>query len=146
MIRPYKSQDKNKLIELLRFNIPEFFEVSEEEDFIDYLDNHLESYFVIEKGEGIVGSGGINYFEDEGIARISWDIIHPEYHREGYGGKLIQHRIVEIKKNKNIHLIVVRTSQLAYQFYQKMGFTLKKIEKDFWAKGFDLYQMTLSIK
>jgi hypothetical protein len=36
---------------------------------------------------------------------------------------------------------MVRTSQVAYQFYQKAGFDLEKIEKDFWAKGFDLYQM-----
>ncbi|MHA7057839.1 hypothetical protein ACWGOQ_0011500 [Aquimarina sp. M1] len=34
---------------------------------------------------------------------------------------------------------VVRTSQFASKFYEKMGFALVKIEKDFWVDGFDLY-------
>jgi ribosomal protein S18 acetylase RimI-like enzyme len=42
----------------------------------------------------------------------------------------------------NITTIMVRTSQLAYKFYEKNGFILKEIEKDYWAKGFDLYSMT----
>jgi ribosomal protein S18 acetylase RimI-like enzyme len=42
-------------------------------------------------------------------------------------------------------MIIVRTSQLAYKFYQKVGFELEKTEKDFWAKGFDLYQMKMNL-
>ena len=37
----------------------------------------------------------------------------------------------------------LRTTQLAFQFYEKMGFELDKTKKDFWAKGFDLYQMKM---
>ena len=42
--------------------------------------------------------------------------------------------IWEIQNNKE-------TSQHAYQFYEKMGFELEKIEKEYWAKNFDLYIM-----
>jgi hypothetical protein len=40
---------------------------------------------------------------------------------------------------------MVRTTQLVYPFYQKAGFTLDKVEQDYWANGFDLYQMMLQL-
>ena len=146
MIREYSESDKPAVIKLLQLNSPEYFDPSEAVDFTDYLDNYREDYFVVLRKSKIVGAGGINYFTDEKTARISWDMIHPEYQGEGVGKELIQYRIGLIKaSSKNIELIVVRTSQLTYKFYKKMGFVLDKIEKDFWAKDFDLYQMMLKI-
>lgn len=145
MIRPYKSKDKDKLIELIRLNIPKYFAPSEEKDFIDYLDDYLEDYFVVEENGQIVGSGGINYFPDAGQARISWDVIHPEYQGKGIGRQLLQHRLQHIQKDPTIWYVVVRTTQLVYGFYEKMGFELEKTEKDFWADGFDLYQLKKTV-
>lgn len=145
MIRSYTSEDKKELIDLLRLNTPQYFDESEESDFIEYLDNHVENYFVVEDNKKIIGSGGINYFADSTLARISWDIIHPGFQGKGIGKKLILYRINQIKKNPTVSLISVRTTQLVYKFYQKIEFELEKTEKDFWAKGFDLYQMTLEL-
>ncbi len=143
MIRPYKNNDRDELISLLRLNIPKYFDPSEEIEFIDYLDHKLEDYFVVESDHKIIGSGGVNYLLNKSEARISWDIIHPDFQGQGIGKKLTQYRIDHIRKNKTVYKIVVRTSQLAYKFYEKMGFTLEKIEKDFWAKDFDLYEMVI---
>ncbi|WP_041264865.1 GNAT family N-acetyltransferase [Bernardetia litoralis] len=147
-IRCYQKEDKEELIKLIQLNIPTYFEESEENDFAEYLEKYKEDYFVIKdkSTNQIVGCGGINYFFDESIplARISWDIIHPNFQGQGIGKQLLLHRINHIK-NKGIKLIVVRTSQLAYKFYQKAGFELEKTEKDFWAKGFDLYQMKMNL-
>ncbi|NDK55156.1 GNAT family N-acetyltransferase [Pontibacter fetidus] len=145
MIRPYTSSDKTALIDLLKLNTPLYFAEAEEADFIEYLEQHLEDYFVVEEAGAIVGAGGINYFSDDKIARLSWDIVHPAYQGKRIGSQLTQHRINHIKANPGINTIVVRTTQLAYPFYQKMGFTLVKTEKDYWAKGFDLYEMYLSL-
>ena len=145
MIRLYKTTDKKHLVELIRINTPNYFAPSEEKDFIEYLDHLLEDYFVFEEDEKIVGCGGINYFLENNSARISWDMIHPDFHGKGIGKKLTHHRINKIKENPNINLIVVRTSQLANKFYGKMGFELKRVEKDFWAEGLDLYLMEINI-
>jgi len=145
MIRSYKSEDKTKLIDLLKLNIPRYFDEAEENDFIEYLANHAKNYYVIEENRQIIGSGGINYFAELSQARISWDIIHPDFHGKGIGTKLILFRINQIKKNPEINLISVRTTQLVYKFYQKNGFVLEKVVKDYWAKGFDLYKMTLKL-
>ena len=70
-------------------------------------------------------------------------MIHPYYQGKGIGKKLVEYRINYLNKNPKIELIVVRTSQLVYQFYEKLGFELEKVEKDFWAKDFHLYQMKM---
>ncbi|AKD05198.1 GNAT family N-acetyltransferase [Pontibacter korlensis] len=142
MIRPYSSQDKEELLELLRLNTPQYFAEEEEADFIEYLNKHVESYFVVEVEGKIIGSGGINYFPDK-TARISWDIIHPAYQGKGVGKELLQYRVDYIRRNASVEVIYVRTTQLVYKFYEKAGFTLEKTEKDFWAEGFDLYQMKM---
>ncbi|RFN57649.1 GNAT family N-acetyltransferase [Marixanthomonas ophiurae] len=146
MIRAYSCKDKPKVLELLQLNIPEFFDASEEKDLDHYLENEIEDYYVVVEDNRIIGSGGINYLTTEKIARISWDIINPNSQGKGIGKKLLQHRIDHLKGNQKVELIEVRTSQLVYQFYEKMGFTLENIEKNFWAKGFDLYQMKLKNK
>jgi len=146
MIRKYKEKDKPDLINLLRLNTPIFFAPSEEKDFIDYLNGHSENYYVIEESNEIIGAGGINYgFDNGATTRISWDMIHPEKQGKGIGTKLTKFRIDEIKKNSHISKIVVRTTQLVYEFYKKSGFQLERVEKDFWAVGFDLYEMKIEI-
>ncbi|MCB0608416.1 MAG: GNAT family N-acetyltransferase [Lewinella sp.] len=141
MIRPYQPADKDQLLALIRLNIPQYFAPEEAADFEEYLDRYAETYFVYEENGRITGSGGINYFPESGLARISWDFVHPDHHGKGIGRQLTRHRIETIGKHPDIHKIQVRTSQLAYRFYEKMGFTLESTEKDFWAEGFDLYSM-----
>ena len=146
LIRPYKNEDRKRVIDLLNLNIPKSFAPSEADDFITYLDQHLEDYFVAEENGKIIGAGGINYFTETNSARISWDFLHPNSQGKGIGKKLLLHRIAVIKSKSDIHQIVVRTSQLAYLFYQKAGFELDRIEKDFWAEGYDLYEMIIKLK
>ncbi len=146
MIRKYINSDKPLIIELLRKNTPEYFAPSEEKDFENYLDNEVEDYLVYEKNAEIIGAGGINYLSEQKLARISWDVIDPDMHGKGIGKELTQYRLNLLIEKENIDLIVVRTTQLVYKFYEKMGFELDKIEKDFWAKGFDLYQMKINNK
>ena len=98
MIRSYKSEDKKKIIDLLDLNIPKSFAPSEAEDFIEYLDQHLEDYFVVEENGEIIGAGGINYFPAKNAARISWDFMHPDFQGRGIGKRLLLHRIEFIKK------------------------------------------------
>jgi len=143
MIRSYRIEDYQEVVDLLRLNTPQYFAESEEADLIEYLEQDAEHYFVIEENQQVIGAGGYNFFEEKGLAHISWDIIHPDHQGKGLGKQLTLYRIDQIKKNPIIKIIIVRTSQLSYPFYQKIGFKLEKIEKDFWAKGLDLYQMTM---
>ena len=138
-IRDYHPNDRDFVIAIMELNVPQYFAVSEVADLSDYLEYHIEKYFVVLIDGKIIGAGGIN-FENNG-AVISWDFIDPAFHGKGIGRKLLQHRIQLIKSMEDIATITVRTSQLTYKFYEKSGFVLKNMIKDYWAKGFDLYGM-----
>jgi ribosomal protein S18 acetylase RimI-like enzyme len=143
MIRPYHPTDRPALLALLQLHIPRYFAPSEAEDFAHYLDRQVEDYFVDEADGQILGAGGINYFWAEKTARLSWDIVHPSHQGQGIGKALALHRLDIIRSHPGIEQIVVRTTQLAQAFYHRLGFVLEKTEKDFWAPGFDLFQMRM---
>lgn len=140
-IRAYTPADKQQIIQLLQLNTPTYFSPEEEKDLIHYLNNEIELYYVIEIEQQVVGCGGINFSEDKKTGIISWDILHPEFQGKSLGRSLLNYRIEQLKKSEGIQKITVRTSQLVYPFYEKGGFKLNEIVKDYWAKGYDLYRM-----
>jgi ribosomal-protein-alanine N-acetyltransferase len=140
-IRAYNPKDKPKLLDILKLNVPHYFAESEIDDFNNYLEKEVEKYYVAELDHQIIGAGGINFEEHHKTAKISWDFIHPDFQGIGVGGALLRHRLDLLKSMEELEKITVRTSQLAYKFYEKNGFVLKEIIEDYWAEGFDLYQM-----
>lgn len=142
-IRPYSPTDDESIINLLRLNTPQYFAPEEEQGLRDYFANHIDLYFVVEDNDKVIGSGGINISKDRKIAVLSWDIIHPDYQGKGVGRLLTRFRLDRIKEIETIEKISVRTSQLVYKFYEKSGFELKEVVKDFWAQGIDMYRMEM---
>ncbi|WP_430612077.1 GNAT family N-acetyltransferase [Flavobacterium sp. JP2137] len=143
LIRPYQPKDQAAIIDLFTMNTPLYFSADERIDLIDYLNHHIEHYFVVEIAGEIVGSGGINFSENNSIGKLSWDLFHPDYQGKGLGTQLTQFRIEFLQNIDHIQTISVRTSQVAYLFYQKMGFVLRETVADYWSAGFDLYHMDL---
>jgi GNAT superfamily N-acetyltransferase len=140
-IRKYQPSDKAAVLQLLRLNTPTYFAVEEAADLDFYLDHEIALYFIVEHHQQIVGSGGINFSADEKTGIISWDLLHPDFQGLYIGTALLSHRINILLGNPVIEKIIVRTTQLVFQFYEKNGFDLKEIIPDYWAKGFDLYSM-----
>lgn len=140
-IREYKNSDKELVLNLLRVNTPLYFSYDEEKDLVWYLDNEIEKYYVITYEGRIAGCGGFNFSGDPTAGKISWDIFHPEFRGKGLGTYLLKYRIEKLKEYSCLKTISVRTSQLVYKFYEKSGFTLKEVVRDYWAEGFDLYRM-----
>jgi ribosomal protein S18 acetylase RimI-like enzyme len=118
-----------------------YFAVEEEAAFDMYLDRERELYYVLLVDELIVGCGGINFADNMTHGKISWDIFHPDYQRKSLGSRLLRYRIEKLKAVESVRKMTVRTSQFVYGFYEKHGFELKKVVKNYWAQGFDLYDM-----
>lgn len=143
-IRAYEIEDKEDVLHLIRLNTPQYFDPTEESDLSEYLEKEREMYFVLLYDKVIVGCGGINFAENKSIGKISWDIFHPDFQGMSLGSQLLNYRLQILKSIKSIQSITVRTSQLAYLFYQKHGFQLKEVQKDYWAQGLDMYFMEYS--
>lgn len=143
LVREYRDSDRRQVLELFRLNTPAYFSAEEEKDLNHYLDQEIEQYFVLELDGQIIGCGGINFFEEEASARISWDFFHPDFQGKGLGTILLDHRIALLKANRDVQTIVVRTSQFAFKFYEKAGFKVIEKVENYWAEGFDLYHMEL---
>ncbi len=141
LVRKYNDSDRLRVLELFRSNTPQFFSPSEEKDLIFYLDNHAEDFYVLKVDNKIVCCGGFNLSEDPEVVRISWDIVDPNYHGKGFGSELTIFRLEKMSEIPGVKILSVRTSQMAYKFYEKFGFELKEKVKDFWAPGFDMYRM-----
>ncbi len=143
LIRSYTPADETAVIALLRLNTPQYFAPEEEEDLRRYLREESEHYFVLEYAGEIAGCGGFNLLKEERTGRISWDIFHPAYQGLGLGTALTRFRMDKLRGHPEAEHIVVRTSQLAFRFYEKQGFVLREKIQDFWAPGYDLYLMEL---
>jgi GNAT superfamily N-acetyltransferase len=133
------------VIEIFRLNTPDYFDVDEENDLIEYLRHRRDDYFVIELDGEIMGAGGLNIMDDGISARISWDLIHPKAQGKGLGSQLVQYRIEKVKRIPEIKILTVRTSQVAHQFYARFDFELIETIRDYWAVGFDLYHMEMEV-
>jgi len=145
-IRSFTILDIQSILSLFDKNTPAFFSPEERADLIFYLENEVENYFVLEVETTIVACGGYNKGPAISEMRISWDLVDPDYQGKGYGSALLSYRIGKIKDDKTINLITVRTSQMAYKFYEKHQFVINEIVEDYWAEGFDLYSMVFAEK
>ncbi len=144
-IRIYQPDYLNDVLHLFDQLTPHYFAVDEKQDLIHYLQHEIEAYYVILDLESkkIVGAGGYNLIENGAVARLSWDFIATDQQGLGLGTFLTKFRINKLRSISTVKKITVRTSQKAFEFYQSCGFLVKEIQKDYWAKGFDLYYMEL---
>ncbi|MCX2451847.1 GNAT family N-acetyltransferase [Pedobacter sp. PLR] len=145
-IREHQTADRERILTLLRLNTPAYFSAEEEADLIDYLDHFADNYYVLEVDGEVLGCGGFNLSEDGETGKISWDIFHPDSQGKGLGTALTRFRIQKIKEISGVKRISVRTSQMAYQFYEKFGLELREVVKDYWDMGFDLYRLDRDIE
>jgi ribosomal protein S18 acetylase RimI-like enzyme len=144
IIRKYIDSDRIRVVELLKLNTPQYFSPTEEEGLIDYLNNHADNFYVLEIENNIICCGGFNFAEDPEIVRISWGIVDPKFQGKGFGSELTRFRINKMKEIPGVKILSVRTSQMTYKFYEKFGFKVREIAKDFWADGYDMYRMDMN--
>jgi ribosomal-protein-alanine N-acetyltransferase len=159
-IRNYICFDKEDCLEVFDSNCPKYFDKSERDMFIKWLDHQgdqeiqyksptysnseKDSYSVIENEKGkVVACGGFYVVKDLKEARLAWGMVHNDLHQKGFGKALYLHRKNQIEKEFPEHIMTLGTSQHTFPFYEKMGMKVIASFKNGYGEGLDRYDMEL---
>lgn len=152
LLRPYLAQDRLLCTELFHGNCPKFFDSSEFAGFESWLNGqdkgqpaHPNSagdhYYVLTIEDRVIACGGFYLIKDQSTANMAWGMVHYDFHRQGIGRRLTEHRINQVLQLYPNHSIILDTSQHTFPFYERLGFSVTKITKDAYALGLDRYDM-----
>jgi ribosomal protein S18 acetylase RimI-like enzyme len=144
IIRDYTQADKNSCIEAFKSNIPVHFAQEEIADFEQFLmriegADHRTLFYVVVYDDKVVGCGGFG--DKDNIISLAWGLLHKDYHKKGFGEKLLLYRLEQIKKLYPGFPLVLDTSQHVYGFFEKYGFRTTKITNDYYTIGMHRYDM-----
>ena len=140
-IQKYQDHHLKGCLSLFNTNTPIYFAKGEKLLFKNYLQTNHIHYYVLFKKNIIVASGGYGFNKKEKTIDLTWGMVDLNLHKKGYGKTLLNYRMKKISAdfpNKNITL---NTSQKTFKFYEKFGFQLQKITKNFYREGLDRYDM-----
>jgi N-acetylglutamate synthase-like GNAT family acetyltransferase len=143
MIRPYHPSDQQTLVEILKLNVPKYFDQKEVAEFEEYLKEHAITYLTIEHEKKIVGGTGYLLTDNNTIGHVRWIFFHPDSAGHGLGSEAMKYCLAKFQSVPTVKKLIVTTSQLVYKFFEKFGLVLIKTEKNYWGKGLDLYWMEM---
>lgn len=147
IIRDWNELDTNACIAAFESNLPEFFDMSEQALFVDFLHKIGEwstrdvHYFAVELDGSVIGCGGICLTRELDKCCMAWGMIHRDFHKKGYGKKLLEYRVEAWKKLFGDYPLVLDTTQHSAPFFERMGFVITNVIADYYAKGMDRYDM-----
>lgn len=149
-IKKYLNSDRLGCVDAFKSNVPHYFTNEEVKDFEAFL-TRLETidtktqFYVVHDENKIIGCGGFGDKDNNGIISLAWGLVDKDYHKMGYGEKLLKHRIDQIKLTNPKFPVIIDTTQYSYGFFEKHGFKVTKITHDYYEIGMHRYDMILDI-
>lgn len=143
-IRPMLNRDILSVVEIDKKSYSQPWGVNEFYREINY--NRFGRYFVVEIDKKIVGYIGSWFLGD--LIHITTVAVDPEYRRRGIG-EMLMNFIIDMGKGEKVKKVVleVRVSNLvAQKLYEKLGFKIEKIKKEYYPDNKeDAYYMVKEI-
>ncbi len=145
--RTYQAEDMAGCLALFDSNTPRFFDVSERDSFVGFLQDQALRwpYQVIELDGRIVGCGG-HAVEPDGVSvALCWGMVDNDLHGQGLGRVLTEARIAAARGTPGITRVILNTSQHTQGFYARFGFEVETVTPDGFAPGIDRWDMVLRL-
>ena len=145
--RPYRPDDMAGCLALFDSNTPLFFDASEREGFVSFLNDQALRwpYQVITLEGRIVGCGGHAVEAGGSVASLCWGMVAQDVHGQGLGRALTQARLDAIRAMPQVARVTMNTSQHTQQFYARFGFEPVKVTPDGFGPGIDQWDMMLQL-
>ena len=145
-IRSYTLTDKENIIGIFNSNCPKYFDKNDLEDLIDFLDNYADDNFkVLLHNKEVIGCGGHYIKQKDKIFGIAWVM----FRRFSIGlinfqkitTQFFNHILTNIEKEKLKFDIVINTTQLLENTFNKFGFSTDAIIEKGFGENLDHYIM-----
>ncbi len=101
-------------------------------------------YFVLFDSNEVKACGGYHVNEKKSIERLSWGMVHRQFHKRGFGKQLLKFRLQKLRTDFPGVDIMLDTSQHTYRFFERFGFEVEHITPDGYGVGLDRYEMRLN--
>jgi len=130
--RPYQDNDLPACLEIYRLNEAKHFPSGYIEEFTDHLRSRRSLYLICEVNGVIRGLGGIGSRPQNGvpIAVLSFGMIHPDFHNQGFGTALLLARLASFPAFHSEWLAALSTTGGSETFYRRFGFTFVETYRD----------------
>jgi predicted GNAT family N-acyltransferase len=144
-ILTYENDYRAQCIRAFDSNIGQYFDASEREEFIEFLDSLTSNskYFICLKNGQLLACGGIGLSQE--IGSLAWGLVHRDFHGQGIGTTLTDYRLSYLKANSTIKKVRIETSQHTEGFYQKRGFVTTGSVINGFGEGIDCVSMELHV-
>lgn len=124
-IRLLREDDIEACEAIYRLNEPIHFPTGYFAQFSDWL-RHRRSLIMVAEQEGaVLALGGVNAQEQGGrhVACLSFGMVHPAHHRQGFGTALLLARLALLRTTQQFSFVALTTVGGSETFYGRFGFS-----------------------
>jgi GNAT superfamily N-acetyltransferase len=139
----YDPTHKAACLAIFDANTPAFFAPHERAEFVEFLDNDADPYFVVADAGAVVACGGYFVIPTTPAAVLTWGMVDWARHRQGIGWFLLLARLQRLCHEPRIKVVKLQTSQHSAGFFERAGFAVQTITEDGYAPGMHQYNMGL---
>jgi N-acetylglutamate synthase-like GNAT family acetyltransferase len=138
----YESDDRAACLLLFDENCPEFFAPNEREDYIEFLSNRTQNYFVCLLADRIVGAYGL-YPLDSGGTALHWIMLSPSVQGVGLGSAIMARVLADVRHSARSPLFISASHKSA-PFFARFGAVEISTTPDGWGPGMHRVEMQLA--
>ena len=124
-------------------NVPTFFAPNDLEEFRAFL-HQPQGAYLVGTIDGTVRACGGYYVNADGVAGLTWGMVHTDDHRRGLGTELLRYRLDRLREDPRVWCVQLHTTPAATGFFARFGFVTEGLVKDGYAMGLDKVTMRLT--
>lgn len=140
----YTCEQLANCLALFDANCPEYFAENERADYMTYLDGTSDLYKVGLSQGRAVAVFGIANDQVQKRARITWIMVCPKSHGQGYGVGMMEYAI-KLAADCDAQVIDIAASHLSAPFFEKFGAIRIKTTMDGWGPDMHKVDMEMTI-
>jgi ribosomal protein S18 acetylase RimI-like enzyme len=142
-IRAYTPADESACLAICASHVPTYFAPRDLEEFRAFLRQPQGAYLVGTRDGSVRVCGGY-YVGADGVAGLTWGMVHAEDQRRGVGSQLLRYRLDRLREDGRTSSVRLHTTPAVSGFFQRFGFVQEAIVEDAYGPGLDKVTMRLT--